>query len=70
LEDLLDYLKKHTSHPWVDIESDPEEAEDIEEKVVVEDGVTVITTKNYKRLVYENSQDVLLEFYAPWCGHW
>lgn len=31
--------------------------------------VTVIVAKNYKDIVIDNDKDVLVEFYAPWCGH-
>lgn len=31
--------------------------------------VNVVVAKNYKELVIDNDKDVLLEFYAPWCGH-
>ncbi|CAI6338474.1 unnamed protein product [Periconia digitata] len=31
--------------------------------------VTVVVAKNYDDLVINNEKDVLLEFYAPWCGH-
>jgi len=31
--------------------------------------VSVVVAKNYKDLVIDNDKDVLLEFYAPWCGH-
>lgn len=35
-----------------------------------QDGpVTVVVAKNYEELVIKNDKDVLLEFYAPWCGH-
>lgn len=35
-----------------------------------QDGpVTVVVAKNYEDLVMKNDKDVLLEFYAPWCGH-
>ncbi|KAL2809299.1 thioredoxin-like domain-containing protein [Aspergillus granulosus] len=34
-----------------------------------EDAVTVVVAHSYKDLVIENDKDVLLEFYAPWCGH-
>ncbi|OAX81698.1 protein disulfide-isomerase domain [Emergomyces africanus] len=35
-----------------------------------QDGpVTVVVAHTYKELVIDNDKDVLLEFYAPWCGH-
>ncbi len=35
-----------------------------------QDGsVTVVVAHSYKDLVIDNDKDVLLEFYAPWCGH-
>lgn len=34
-----------------------------------EGPVTVVVAKNYDELVINNDKDVLLEFYAPWCGH-
>ncbi|KAI9368936.1 thioredoxin-like domain-containing protein [Aspergillus egyptiacus] len=34
-----------------------------------EGPVTVVVAHSYKDLVMENDKDVLLEFYAPWCGH-
>jgi len=35
-----------------------------------QDGpVSVVVAKNYKDIVIDNDKDVLLEFYAPWCGH-
>jgi protein disulfide-isomerase A1 len=35
-----------------------------------QDGpVTVVVAKNYKEIVLDNDKDVLVEFYAPWCGH-
>ncbi|KAF2204105.1 disulfide-isomeras-like protein [Delitschia confertaspora ATCC 74209] len=34
-----------------------------------EGPVTVVVAKNYDELVLNNDKDVLLEFYAPWCGH-
>jgi len=32
-------------------------------------GVKVAVAKNFDELVNKNSKDVLIEFYAPWCGH-
>ncbi|KAF1956626.1 protein disulfide-isomerase [Byssothecium circinans] len=35
-----------------------------------QDGpVSVVVAHNYDDLVINNDKDVLLEFYAPWCGH-
>lgn len=34
-----------------------------------EGPVTVVVAHSYKELVIDNDKDVLLEFYAPWCGH-
>ena len=34
-----------------------------------EGPVTVVVAHSYKELVTNNEKDVLLEFYAPWCGH-
>jgi protein disulfide-isomerase A1 len=32
-------------------------------------GVTVVVGKNFDSVVLDDSKDVLLEVYAPWCGH-
>ncbi|KAE8144315.1 protein disulfide-isomerase [Aspergillus avenaceus] len=34
-----------------------------------EGPVTVVVAHSYNDLVVDNDKDVLLEFYAPWCGH-
>lgn len=35
-----------------------------------QDGpVTIVVAKNYNDIVLDDEKDVLLEFYAPWCGH-
>ncbi|KAL8414739.1 hypothetical protein RB594_005814 [Gaeumannomyces avenae] len=31
--------------------------------------VKVIVAKNYDQIVLDDAKDVLVEFYAPWCGH-
>lgn len=40
------------------------------EAVPVNDGpVKVAVAKNFEELVTNSKKDVLIEFYAPWCGH-
>lgn len=34
-----------------------------------DNGVTVVVGKNFDSVVLDDSKDVLLEVYAPWCGH-
>ncbi|KAL9072458.1 MAG: hypothetical protein Q9157_005104 [Trypethelium eluteriae] len=34
-----------------------------------EGPVTVVVAKNYQDIVLDEDKDVLIEFYAPWCGH-
>jgi protein disulfide-isomerase A1 len=34
-----------------------------------EGAVTVVKGKSFQELVLDNTKDVLMEFYAPWCGH-
>jgi len=31
--------------------------------------VKVVVYKNFDQIVFDDAEDVLLEFYAPWCGH-
>lgn len=36
----------------------------------VQDGpVSIVVAKNYDEIVLDDKKDVLVEFYAPWCGH-
>lgn len=32
-------------------------------------AVTVVVGSTFQRLVMDPARDVLVEFYAPWCGH-
>jgi protein disulfide isomerase family A protein 3 len=34
-----------------------------------EEAVKVAVAKNFDELVNDPTKDVLIEFYAPWCGH-
>ena len=34
-----------------------------------EGPVQIIVAKNYDDIVLDDAKDVLVEFYAPWCGH-
>lgn len=34
-----------------------------------EGPVTVVVAKSYEDIVLDDTKDVLIEFYAPWCGH-
>jgi protein disulfide-isomerase A1 len=34
-----------------------------------EGPVQIVVAKNYNQIVLDDEKDVLIEFYAPWCGH-
>jgi len=34
-----------------------------------DEGVRVVVGKNFKEVVLNDQDDVLMEYYAPWCGH-
>jgi thiol-disulfide isomerase/thioredoxin len=46
--------------------SEPEPEQEAE---VSEDSVVVLDSINFDDVVYAADHDVLVEFYAPWCGH-
>ena len=43
-------------------------SEPIPENATV-DGVTTVVNYNWQDVVMDDSKDVLVEIYAPWCGH-
>lgn len=32
-------------------------------------SLQVVVAENFDSIVNDDSKDVLIEFYAPWCGH-
>jgi protein disulfide isomerase family A protein 3 len=45
--------------PYLKSQAVPEQTEDVK----------VVVAKNFDEIVNDNTKDVLIEFYAPWCGH-
>jgi protein disulfide isomerase family A protein 3 len=59
LEEFARNVAKGTLEPYLKSQPVPEQTEDVK----------VIVAKNFDEIVNDNSKDVLIEFYAPWCGH-
>nr|XP_045604363.1 protein disulfide-isomerase A3-like [Procambarus clarkii] len=58
-EAFLNKLKSDELEPYLKSEAVP-----------VQDGpVTIAVGKNFDEVVTNSDKDVLIEFYAPWCGH-
>lgn len=34
-----------------------------------DEGVKVVVGETFDKIVMDETKDVLVEFYAPWCGH-
>jgi hypothetical protein len=68
--------KEQTPLDYTPPEEEGEEEEEDpygEEMVTGEEGgssrVVTVTSSNYDELITETDKDVMIEFYAPWCGH-
>ncbi|UJR10281.1 hypothetical protein I4U23_014488 [Adineta vaga] len=59
LENFARKLFKGELEPYLKSQEVPEQTDDVK----------VIVAKNFDEIVNDNSKDVLIEFYAPWCGH-
>jgi len=44
-------------------------SEELPAKPQDESGVWVVVAKNFDEIVLDATKDVMIEFYAPWCGH-
>jgi len=59
-KDFLTQLEAGNVEPWIKSEPVPDNSGA---------GVKVAVAKNFDELVTKSEKDVLVEFYAPWCGH-
>ncbi|UJR35665.1 hypothetical protein I4U23_028415 [Adineta vaga] len=59
LEDFARKLVKGDLEQYLKSQPVPEQTEDVK----------VIVAKNFNDIVNDETKDVLIEFYAPWCGH-
>jgi len=61
IKKFVDDLKNNRLSPYFKTEQIPAQSH--------EDGVRVVVGKNWKEIVLDENADVLMEYYAPWCGH-
>ncbi|VDN51252.1 unnamed protein product [Dracunculus medinensis] len=59
LKNFVEDLVKGKLKPYLKSEPEPDTQGDVK----------VIVGRSFKKMVMESDQDILLEFYAPWCGH-
>merc|ERR1719347_1880827 len=59
-KDFLTQLEAGNVEPWIKSEAVPDNSAN---------DVKVAVAKNFDELVTKSEKDVLVEFYAPWCGH-
>merc|ERR1712080_206905 len=60
LKDFLTQLEAGNLEPYLKSEAIPDNSAN---------AVKVAVAKNFDDLVMKSEKDVLVEFYAPWCGH-
>merc|ERR1712223_39910 len=60
LKDFLTQLEAGNVEPWIKSEAVPDNSAN---------DVKVAVAKNFDELVTKSEKDVLVEFYAPWCGY-
>lgn len=62
IKGLIEGVLAKTIKPWYKSAEPP--ANDVDEE-----GVTVVVGKTWEKIVMDPNKDVLMEYYAPWCGH-
>ena len=61
MRNLVQFLLA-TSFAWLSL------ADDTNEALIDTDGVLVLTDSNFDTVI-EMNKHIMVEFYAPWCGH-